>query len=85
MKRSKFLIGLTATALVLPLGAFSAGASEVAPYTATTWTEWIADDGGSGGRELPAISADGRYVVVAGRAATGIFVKDRSFSIIMAV
>ena len=78
MKRSKFIIGLTATALVLPLGAISAVATEVAPVDAEAWTEWIADDGGSGGRELPAISADGRYVVVAGRAATGLFVKDRS-------
>lgn len=80
MKRSTILIGLTATALVLPLGAMTAAATEVAPAGATAWTEWISDDGGSAGREQPAISADGRYVVFVGRsdAFGGVWVKDRS-------
>ncbi|HEU4515435.1 MAG TPA: hypothetical protein VFR87_20175, partial [Nocardioidaceae bacterium] len=45
----------------------------------TEYTEWISDDGGSAGRELPAISADGRYVVFVGRseAFAGVWVKDR--------
>lgn len=39
---------------------------------------WVSDDGGSAGRELPAISADGRYVVLVGRsqAFAGVYVKD---------
>jgi Tol biopolymer transport system component len=50
----------------------------VPPAEATAWTEWISDDGGAA-RELPAISANGRYVVMAGRsdAADGIWIKDR--------
>ena len=41
-------------------------------------TMWASDDGGSAGRELPAISADGRYVVLAGRSKefAGVYVKD---------
>ncbi len=41
-------------------------------------TSWASDDGGSAGRELPAISADGRYVVMVGRSKTaaGVYVKD---------
>jgi Tol biopolymer transport system component len=79
MKRSKPIIGLTAVALALPLGAMSASATEVPPAGATAWTEWISDDGGAA-RELPAISANGRYVVMAGRssAADGIWIKDRA-------
>jgi Tol biopolymer transport system component len=79
MKRSVPIIGLTAVALALPLGAMSASATEVPPSAATSWTEWISDDNG-GARELPAISADGRYVVMAGRsdAGDGIFIKDRA-------
>jgi Tol biopolymer transport system component len=78
MKRSKPIIGLTAVALALPLGAMSASATEAPPVGATVWTEWISDDGGAA-RELPAISANGRYVVMAGRsdAADGIWIKDR--------
>lgn len=81
MKRSKFIIGLTATALVLPLGAIAASATEVAPADATEWTEWISDDGGSAGRELPETSANGRYVVLVGRSNEfgGVWVKDRRF------
>jgi Tol biopolymer transport system component len=73
------MIGLTAVALALPLGAISASATEVPPAGATAWTEWISDDGGAA-RELPAISANGRYVVMAGRssAADGIWIKDRA-------
>lgn len=81
MKRSKFIIGLTATALVLPLGAMiGSSATETAPPEATAWTEWISDDGGSAGRELPAMSADGRYVALAARSNefAGIWVKDRA-------
>lgn len=80
MKRSTILVGLTATTLVLPLGAMTAAATEDAPVDATAWTEWISDDGGSAGREQPAISADGRYVVFVGRsdAFGGVWVKDRS-------
>lgn len=80
MKRSKTLIGLMATALVLPLGAMTATATEVAPADATAWTEWISDDGGSAGREQPAVSANGRFVVFVGRsdAFGGVWVKDRS-------
>ncbi len=80
MKRSKSIIGLVATALVLPLGAMSATATEVAPADATAWTEWVSDDGGSAGREQPAISADGRFVAFVGRsdAFGGVWVKDRS-------
>lgn len=41
-------------------------------------TMWVSDDGGSAGRELPAISADGRYVVLVGRSKdfAGVYVKD---------
>lgn len=41
-------------------------------------TMWVSDDGGSAGRELPAMSADGRYVVLAGRSSAynGVWVKD---------
>ncbi len=78
MKRSKVIIGLTATALVLPAWGV-AQATEPAPGTATRWTELVSDDGGDGGRELPAMSADGKYVVVAGRGANaGIWVKNRA-------
>ncbi|HEX6246962.1 MAG TPA: hypothetical protein VFZ64_03755, partial [Nocardioidaceae bacterium] len=81
MKRSKFIIGLTATALVLPLGAISATATEVAPDDATAWTEWVSDDGGSAGREQPSTSANGRFVVFVGRsdAFGGVWVKDRKY------
>ncbi len=41
-------------------------------------TAWVSDDGGSAGRELPAISGDGRYVVLVGRskAFAGVYIKD---------
>ena len=87
MKRSTILIGLTATALVLPLGAMTAAATETAPADATAWTEWVSDDGGSAGREQPAISADGRFVVFVGRSDVfgGVWVKDRSTPLAPAV
>lgn len=78
MKRSKVIIGLTSTALVLPMGAVAAAAVDV-PAEATEWTEWVSDDGGPAGRELPAISADGRYVVFVARSSAlkGVYIKDR--------
>jgi len=78
MKRSKVIIGLTSTALVLPMGAVAAAAVEV-PAEPTELTEWVSDNGGPAGRELPAISADGRYVVFVARSSAlkGVYVKDR--------
>ena len=80
MKRPTIVIGLTAAALLLPPGAMTASATEIPPDSATMWTEWISDDGGSAGREQPAISADGRFVAFVGRsdAFGGVWVKDRS-------
>ena len=76
MKRRSFIILLSALALMLPLlGAVPAQGVEL-----TELTEWISDDGGSAGRELPAISADGRYVAFVGRseAYNGVWIKDRA-------
>jgi hypothetical protein len=73
------LIGVTTTALMLS-GAMAVTATEEAPDSAQRWTEWISDDGGSAGRELPAMSANGRYVVFSGRSSgfAGVWIKDRA-------
>lgn len=67
MKRTKSLVCLTASVLVasgsvlLPASAVDERAS-----ASPAVTEWASDDGGSAGRELPAISSDGRFVVFVG-------------------
>lgn len=82
MKRTKSLVCLTASVLVasgsvlLPASAVDESAS-----ASPAVTEWASDDGGSAGRELPAISADGRFVVFVGRSNQfhGVWIKDRAF------
>jgi hypothetical protein len=79
MKRSKSLVCL-GTALVVASGTLSTAALAEEATIPTELTEWISDDGGSAGRELPAISADGRYVVLVGRSSAyaGVWIKDRA-------
>jgi Tol biopolymer transport system component len=80
MKRSKSFVCL-GTALLVASGSLSAPAlAEVVTDPPLSTTEWISDDGGSAGRELPAISADGRYVVLVGRSSAyaGVWIKDRA-------
>ena len=76
MKRSKSLVGLGAAFLLATggLGVVPAMAADAFPVT-----EWVGDDGGSAGRELPSVGAKGEYVVFVGRSAAyaGVYVKDR--------
>jgi hypothetical protein len=79
MKRSKSFVCL-GTALLVASGTLSTAALAEEATIPTELTEWISDDGGSAGRELPAISADGRYVVLVGRSSAyaGVWIKDRA-------
>lgn len=76
MKRSKSLVGLGAAFLLATggLGVVPAQAADAFPVT-----EWVGDDGGLAGRELPSVGAKGEYVVFVGRSAdyAGVYVKDR--------
>lgn len=78
MKRSKSVVCLGA-ALTLAVGGLSAPAVAEDIVTPTNLTEWVSDDGGSAGRELPVMSANGQYVVFVGRssASQGVWIKDR--------
>jgi hypothetical protein len=79
MKRSKSFMCL-GTALLVASGTLSTAALAEEATIPTELTEWISDDGGSAGRELPAVSADGRYVVLVGRSSAyaGVWIKDRA-------
>ncbi|HSJ19765.1 MAG TPA: hypothetical protein VK964_04240 [Nocardioidaceae bacterium] len=79
MKRLKSFVCL-GTALVVASGTLGTVASAEETTSPVELTEWISDDGGSAGRELPAISADGRYVVLVGRSSAyaGVWIKDRA-------
>jgi hypothetical protein len=73
----RLVAALTAGALglgLLPALTAPTGAATTAPYT-----EWLSKDTGTGGRELPTMSADGRYVAFAGRSevSAGIWLRDR--------
>ena len=76
MIRSKSLVCLGAAFLLATggLGVVPAMAADASPVT-----EWVGDDGGSAGRELPSVGAEGQYVVFVGRseAYAGVYVKDR--------
>lgn len=75
MKRYKSFVCLGG-ALALATGGLAAPA---AADTTEEHTEWVSDDGGSAGRELPVMSANGQYVVFVGRSSAyqGVWIKDR--------
>ena len=68
-----------AIALALTLGYMPDAAAVEGEATAEE-TEWVSKDGGVAGRELPALSADGRYVAYVGRSSefNGVMVRDRA-------
>lgn len=75
MKRYKSFVCLGA-ALGLAVGGL---ATPAIADTTEEHTEWISDDGGSAGRELPVMSANGQYVVFVARSSAyqGVWIKDR--------
>jgi hypothetical protein len=79
MKRSKSFMCL-GTALLVASGTLSTAALAEEATILTELTEWISDDGGTAGRELPTVSADGRYVVFIARSSAlqGVWLKDRA-------
>ena len=75
--RQSFVWFVAVAALALPFAVPVGTADAAEPAT----SEWISVDSGEiGGRELPAVSADGRYVVFVGRSSEnmGVWIRDRA-------